>query len=129
MALSWATLSGQETVVKQLIEKQANLKMNCNDEHGHEAVVQQQLERRAGLDVNCKDKRNWAVLSTAAASGQEVVKLLLEKSVNAGSKYQWDQRRYHSPDGRGMRRWYGSVLSIVSRLCYRQIVVTRDSER
>lgn len=50
--------------------------------------------------MNCKDKCSWAVLWPAAASGQEVVKLLLKKGANTDSRDQWDQRRRHLPDGR-----------------------------
>jgi hypothetical protein len=42
-------------------------------ENGHEAVVQQLLERRADLDVNCKGKRGWTVLRCGKWAGGEDV--------------------------------------------------------
>ena len=54
--------------------------------------MQQQLEQRAGLDVKCKDKRSWAVLWPVTASGQDVVKLLLEKDAELESKGDYDGR-------------------------------------
>ena len=64
--------------------------------------------------MNYKDKCSWAVLWPAAASGQDVVKLLLEKGANADSKDQWISAAIICQTG-GVRQWYGSRLLIVSR--------------
>jgi hypothetical protein len=101
-----------EAVVRQLIKKQADLKVDYKDErswttlslsieNGHEVMVQQPPERRTDLDVNCRDKRGRTAPWSPAASGQEeVVMLLLEKSADTDFKDRWDRRCYNLPDGR-----------------------------
>jgi ankyrin repeat protein len=102
-----------EAVVRQLIKKRADLKVNYKDErswtalslsieNGHEVMVLQPPERRTDLDAHCRDKRGRTAPWSSAASGQEeVMKLLLEKGADTDSKDRWGRRRYNLPDGRG----------------------------
>jgi hypothetical protein len=98
-SLMVASYFGQEAVVQQLLEKWADLDVNCKDEdsrtalswaarNGHETVVQQLLEKRADLDVNYKDEHSRTALSWAAENGHEaVVRQLLEKRADLDVNY------------------------------------------
>ncbi|RYP70407.1 hypothetical protein DL769_004969 [Monosporascus sp. CRB-8-3] len=87
-----AASKGFETVVKLLLEKDADLEaktrdgrtpLMCAAEHGHEAVVKLLLEKGAHLEA--KDTRGQTPLMLAAENGHEaIVKLLLEKGARKG---------------------------------------------
>jgi hypothetical protein len=93
--LSWAAERGHDAVVKQLLEKGAELESTDNKHsrtplswatyNGHEAVVQLLLEQNAELEAK---ENTWGLipLSRAALYGHKaVVKLLLEKGAELES--------------------------------------------
>jgi ankyrin repeat protein len=97
--LSWAAKNGHEAVVKQLLDKGAD--MDTRDEggltplswaakNGYEAVVKQLLDK--GADVDTRDKDGLTPLSWAAKDGHEaVVKQLLEKGADPDQKNKYGQ--------------------------------------
>jgi Ankyrin repeats (many copies)/Ankyrin repeats (3 copies) len=89
-----AAREGHEAVVRQLLEKGANIDAKTNRRetalhkaagNGHEAVVRLLLEKGANVDV--EDSLRWTALHMAAGNGHEaVVRLLLENGVNIDEK-------------------------------------------
>ncbi|KAF4154399.1 hypothetical protein CNMCM6069_009417 [Aspergillus lentulus] len=92
--LSWAAVKGHEALVKQLLDKGADIDTrNRSGEtplseaaaNGHEAVVKQLLDK--GADTDLKDEDGRTPLSWAAEYGHEaVVKQLLDKGADTDLK-------------------------------------------
>ena len=93
--LSWAAGNGHTAVVKQLLDKGAELETKDTEygqtplswaaESGQEAVVKQLLDK--GAELETKSNSGWTPLSWAAGNGQEaVVKQLLDKGAELETK-------------------------------------------
>jgi len=102
-ALNAATFSGNESVIKLLLEHGADIKTKDNAQHwaaasGHKTIVRLLLAR--GVEIETRESYNDTALHRGAANGQEaMVELLIDlgASINSTSNHYYLHQCYTGP--------------------------------